>query len=702
MSKKRITPFKEEHALEYGLEIASRSASKKEVDSVRCKFCIWFGKEGSVPERKRKITENTKYFTKPFRVDNYKSHLKTHKLKWAEYQALSKEEKRAFFDLEPEKYVNTLPAHYDIERKENLFCFDADIVETLIGGMLFDLDDEEERMTKERALSIFKLSEDNDKMYTVTIKNMKQFSLAIKYISLGSSFRLTTRIFQVTKEETNIGYLGSISVLKVINYVRILLAISLQTMKDLLTKSWCYSAAFDGSTYQHTSYLDIRVRIYFNGDIKNIHVIALPMFDRHTGDYMYELFENLFNVLDPSWKTKLIGVTTDGAANMTGRHRGVVTKIQGEALPEGFYRVWCALHQLDIVVQKCVTKYFSDDFYGGLTGLIGYLRRQQNLIQRMKTKCPKVADTRWLSLGKVCKWFCKHKSDIKEYLDEKNPVCKPPSQWWLYVAACETVIKEVNVAFVAGQGLTTLVGEQQKSLDKLKRNLLEVLGGRRVIYEEHDDEVNYIQGGFVVKRADAIGMIKDCGLYYQSLFDEVPCSVQKGVWRDVSKFVISIVIGIEQIEEQNDTSSGYKVPPVLPSELVQLRSYEFNEIVAQQARRFLCFKTQAELESLQEQHRELISAFRSEEPLRDAIQSSKDCSSFEEGWKCIGSGRFEELKEFCGSLATVFPGTSTVESDFSVVNYEKNDNRTALTDLSLEGILHSKQYKTIQSFSKDL
>ena len=283
---------------------------------------------------------------------------------------------------------------------------------------------------------------------------MKQFRLVVKYISLGSSFRLAAKIFQVTKEEVNIGYLGNLSVLKIIAYICTLLAISLQDIKDLLSRTWCYSVAFDGSTYQHTSYLDIRIRVYNNGDIRNIHIVALPMFERHTGEYMYELFENLFNILDPLWKTKLVGVTTDGAANMTGRHRGVVTKIQNSVLPEGFYCIWCALHQLDIVVQQCVTKYFNDDFYSGLTGLIGYLRRQQSLVQRMKMKCPKVADTRWLSLGKVCKWFCKHKSDISEYLNEKNPTCKPATQWWLYVAACETIIKKVNVTFVANQGLT--------------------------------------------------------------------------------------------------------------------------------------------------------------------------------------------------------------------------------------------------------
>ena len=94
-------------------------------------------------------------------------------------------------------------------------------------------------------------------MYTVTIQNMRQFRLAIQYIALGSSFRQVTRIFHATKEETNLGYLCSINILKVIGYVRSLVVFLLQSILDILKKSWCYSVAFDGATNQHTSYLDI-------------------------------------------------------------------------------------------------------------------------------------------------------------------------------------------------------------------------------------------------------------------------------------------------------------------------------------------------------------------------------------------------------------------------------------------------------------
>ena len=98
-------------------------------------------------------------------------------------------------------------------------------------------------------------------MYTVRITNMKQFRLAVRYILLGLSFRMASRIFEATKEEVNIGYLGNLSVMKIIGYVRVVVAVSLQTIKDLLSRMWCYLVAFDGSTYQHTSYLDIRIQV---------------------------------------------------------------------------------------------------------------------------------------------------------------------------------------------------------------------------------------------------------------------------------------------------------------------------------------------------------------------------------------------------------------------------------------------------------
>lgn len=89
---------------------------------------------------------------------------------------------------------------------------------------------------------------------------------------------------------------------------------------------------------------------------------------------------------------------------------------------------------------------------------------------------------------------------------------------------------------------------------------------------------------------------------------------------------------------------------------------------------------------------EFLRAVRMEPELKAALNAmTNTATSFEDAWSVLGS-RFRMLKEFCGGLATVFPNTATVESDFSRLGLEKNEYRKSLTDFSLEGVLHSKQY----------
>lgn len=82
-------------------------------------------------------------------------------------------------------------------------------------------------------------------------------------------------------------------------------------------------------------------------------------------------------------KGKFIGVITDGVSNMTGCHVGVVTQI-ARLFNKDFFCVWCAAHQLDLIVQDRFKSMFNDKFVHEVQGITGYLRRQKNLIQRMK------------------------------------------------------------------------------------------------------------------------------------------------------------------------------------------------------------------------------------------------------------------------------------------------------------------------------
>ncbi len=49
-------------------------------------------------------------------------------------------------------------------------------------------------------------------------------------------------------------------------------------------------------------------------------------------------------------------------------------------------------------------------------------------------------------------------------------------------------------------------------------------------------------------------------------------------------------------------------------------------------------------------------------------------------------------------IATLFPGTSTVEFDFSILHWEKDSFRKSLSDFGLEGMLQAKQWMFIEQF----
>ena len=109
MSKRsKAAKFQLEWTIKFGLEVSTCNLATTEVSCLKCLFCCEFGRECDNTERKRKLTTNCKYFSSPWRSDNFTAHLnKQHPLKWSEYQALSHEQKQNFFSSnESAKVVN--------------------------------------------------------------------------------------------------------------------------------------------------------------------------------------------------------------------------------------------------------------------------------------------------------------------------------------------------------------------------------------------------------------------------------------------------------------------------------------------------------------------------------------------------------------------------------------------------------------------
>lgn len=78
--------------------------------------------------------------------------------------------------------------------------------------------------------------------------------------------------------------------------------------------------------------------------------MAVRFYQSLIGLAMFNMVRKLFNVLCRGWENKLLACSTDSAANITGHIFGVVTRLSQVAKPE-FIRVWCALHQIVLVMQ---------------------------------------------------------------------------------------------------------------------------------------------------------------------------------------------------------------------------------------------------------------------------------------------------------------------------------------------------------------
>ncbi len=49
----------------------------------------------------------------------------------------------------------------------------------------------------------------------------------------------------------------------------------------------------------------------------------------------------------------------------------------------------------------------------------------------------------------------------------------------------------------------------------------------------------------------------------------------------------------------------------------------------------------------------------------------------------------------CDGLANVFANTTSVESNFNILKWEKNDFRQSMMNLTLEGIFQAKQHRVV-------
>jgi hypothetical protein len=109
----------------------------------------------------------------------------------------------------------------------------------------------------------------------------------------------------------------------------------------------------------------------------------------------------------------------------------------------------------------------ASEFVGKLTTLIGFLRRQYNLISEMRTECPKFSHVRWLSLHGVLKWLCNNRIRVPQYLEGKKIQWVPALSWWLFLHVLNFITEEANKTLKELQSLSAHLIQKSVKLHQL-------------------------------------------------------------------------------------------------------------------------------------------------------------------------------------------------------------------------------------------
>ena len=174
-------------------------------------------------------------------------------------------------------------------------------------------------------------------------------------------------------------------------------------------------------------------------------------------------------------------------------------------------------------------------------------------------------------------------------------------------------------------------------------------------------------------------------------------------YREIGMMVCSIINGIYNcnMTRNNNNDPLYDDPsPCTPQEFVHMKSSAFSRLMDTQRSRLESSLGNQEIALIEDEFELLRQCYRSanELPLKAAIDALGPGSSFKVSWSLpLLAKRFNSLLNFAGGLASPFPNTATVESDFSVLKCEKNNSRTDLEDLSLEGILQCKEHEKLKA-----
>lgn len=312
----------------------------------------------------------------------------------------------------------------------------------------------------------------------------------------------------------------------------------------------------------------------------------------------------------------------------------------------------------------------------------------------------------------VCGYFHASWKFIYNHVQAHAPDDKRPTPWfWVVLALMTDFVEDSDVFFRIVQGRETTITQQRAALDQFESAMLHNFNAEKIAPAEVAQKIDSGESLAVSERVCNNGfhrtmahsrmrsfLLGDLNASPTEIFESMNEEDQDILVCSLAESITNMIVSISLVEPERDSDNEAcrALPTLTPKTFVDMRNPDFKELVRVHKDRLLVTKDEQFLEDLQNERKQLARDYANEPALRRQIDKVANDWSLVEAWRCC-KDRVPSLLEFVGGLAAVFPGTSTVESDFSVVNCEKNDKRALLTDFSLDAILHSKQHGEIQA-----
>ena len=237
-----------------------------------------------------------------------------------------------------------------------------------------------------------------------------------------------------------------------------------QQLIDRIKESLKFSIQLDESTdITNSAQLLAYVRYCYDNNIHEDFLFCRQLSKHTTGENIFQKVDEFFIENDLKW-SNCVAVCTDGAAAMTGRNMGFITKVKSTNKNIKFTH--CIIHREALVAKK-----LSADLNAVLQDAVKIInfikiralntRLFANLCKDMGSDYEKLllhSEIRWLSRGLALKRLMELKNEVMLFLSEKNPDYSNlfyDDHWILKLSYLSDIFEKLNELNMSLQGENT-------------------------------------------------------------------------------------------------------------------------------------------------------------------------------------------------------------------------------------------------------